>query len=123
MGARVVGDELRLARADEIGKAQIEISIAGCNVSMAASTSSTVYGAARGGRLRPIRKANSGSPTRISLPFIGAAPPSAITVSLMMRPAMGPATLMCFCPASLVAAIFQPNNLPLDCRSSAAWMA
>jgi hypothetical protein len=67
----------------------------------------------------PMRKANSGSPTRISLPFIDAMPPSAITVSLMMRPASGPATLMCFCPASLVAAIFQPNNFP----SSAAWMA
>jgi len=32
-------------------------------------------------------------------------------VSLRMRPATRAATLMCFCPASLVAAIFQPNSL------------
>jgi hypothetical protein len=46
------------------------------------------------------------------LPAIGAVPPSAITWLLKMRPACGPATLMCFWPASLVAAIFQPNRLP-----------
>jgi hypothetical protein len=31
--------------------------------------------------------------------------------------------LICFCPASLVAAIFQPNNLPGECCASAAWIA
>ena len=30
---------------------------------------------------------------------------------------------MCFCPASLVAAIFQPNSLPAENFSIAAWMA
>ncbi|MGY4599706.1 hypothetical protein ACVWXL_007452 [Bradyrhizobium sp. GM22.5] len=64
-------------------------------------------------------KANSGSPTRIALPFIEAVPPSAITVSLMIRPANGPATLMCFCPDSLVAAIFQPNKVPLSAACTA----
>ena len=33
----------------------------------------------------------------------------------MQRPASGPATLMCFWPASLVAAIFQPNRFPYLC--------
>jgi hypothetical protein len=37
-----------------------------------------------------------------------------MTVSARMRPAIGPSTLICFCPASLVAAIFQPNRLPLE---------
>ncbi len=70
-----------------------------------------------------MRKANSGSATRISLPAIGAVPPSAISVSCRMRPAMGPATLICFWPASLVAAIFQPNSLVLEVRSISAWIA
>ena len=70
-----------------------------------------------------MRKANSGSATRISLPAIGAVPPFTISVSSKMRPAMGPGTLMCFWPASLVAAIFQPNNLALEVRSISAWMA
>ena len=61
-----------------------------------------------------MRKANSGSATAISLPAIDAVPPSAMTVSDRMRPAMGPATLMCFCPASLVAAIFQPNRCVVE---------
>ena len=70
-----------------------------------------------------MRKANSGSATRISLPAIEAVPPSGITVSARMRPAIGPATLMCFCPASLVAAIFQPNRCVVEYLSIAAWMA
>ena len=41
---------------------------------------------------------------------------------LRMRPAIGPSTLMCFCPASLVAAIFQPNRRPVECVASAAWI-
>jgi hypothetical protein len=61
-----------------------------------------------------MRKANSGSATRISFPAIEAVPPSGMTVSGRMRPAIGPPTLMCFCPASLVAAISQPNRLPLE---------
>ncbi len=40
-----------------------------------------------------MRNANSGSPTRIALPDIDAVPPSAITVSLVMRPASGPASI------------------------------
>jgi len=57
-------------------------------------------------------KGDSGSATRISFPAIEAVPPSGITVSGRMRPAIGPSTLICFCPASLVAAIFQPNRIP-----------
>jgi hypothetical protein len=30
---------------------------------------------------------------------------------------------MCFCPATLVAAIFQPNRRPAEDCSIAAWMA
>lgn len=45
-----------------------------------------------------------------------------MTFSGRMRPAIGPSTLMCFCPASLVAAIFQPNR-PLEVPSIAAWIA
>src|SRR5947209_15202819 len=70
-----------------------------------------------------MRKANSGSATRISLPAIEAVPPSGITVSARMRPAIGPSTLMCFCPAALVAAIFQPNKWVVEYLSIAAWMA
>ena len=77
----------------------------------------------RGGKSARMRKANSGSATRISLPAIDAVPPSAITVSGRMRPAIGPSTLMCFCPASLVAAIFQPNSFPPEWFSIAAWIA
>jgi hypothetical protein len=43
-----------------------------------------------------MRNANSGSATRIPLPAIDAVPPSGITVSARMRPAIGPSTLMCF---------------------------
>jgi hypothetical protein len=70
-----------------------------------------------------MRKANSGSATRISFPAIEAVPPSTITVSDRMRPAIGPSTLMCFCPASLVAAIFQPKSFPREWVSMAAWIA
>ena len=70
-----------------------------------------------------MRKANSGSATRISLPAIEAVPPSATTVSERMRPAIGPSTLMCFCPASLVAAIFQPNSFAFEKVSIFRWMA
>ena len=80
-------------------------------------------GLVRGGRSTRMRKANSGSATAISLPAIDATPPSAITVSAKMRPAIGPGTLMCFCPAALVAAIFQPNKPPVEWLSSAAWIA
>jgi hypothetical protein len=70
-----------------------------------------------------MRTANSGSATRISFPAIEAVPPSAITVSVRMRPAIGPLTLMCFCPALLVAAIFQPNSFPLAWFSNLPWIA
>ena len=70
-----------------------------------------------------MRKANSGSATRIALPSIDAVPSSGSTVSARIRPASGPATLMWRCPASLVAAIFQPNKGALDCDSISAWMA
>jgi hypothetical protein len=46
-----------------------------------------------------------------------------MTVSVRMRPAIGPSTLMCFCPASLVAAIFQPNRRAVGYFSIAAWIA
>ena len=48
------------------------------------------------------------------LPAMAAVPPSGITVSAKMRPAIGPTTLMCFCSASLVAAIFQPNRCVVE---------
>lgn len=83
-------------------------SIAGCSAATAATTSSTPYGAARGGRSRPMRKANSASATRIRFAPKGRAAPSSDTISASSRPASGPSTLMCACPAALVAAIFQP---------------
>ena len=39
------------------------------------------------------------------------------------RPASGPSTLMCFCPATLVAAIFQPKSGAALRRSSVACTA
>ena len=54
------------------------------------------------------------------IPDGGAVPPSGITCSAKMRPASGPVTLMCFCPASLVAAIFQPIGVPAKCLLIAA---
>ena len=48
------------------------------------------------------------------VPAIDAVPPSGINVSARMRPAIGPATLICFWPASLVAAIFQPKRFAAE---------
>ena len=44
----------------------------------------------------------------------------ACTRSARMRPASGPSTPMCFCPATLVAAIFQPYGGWAVKRSSPA---
>jgi hypothetical protein len=69
-----------------------------------------VYGTSRTGSARPIRNANSTSATRIELPSSGTTAPGASTRSRSMRPAIGPSTLMCRWPATLVAAIFQPTT-------------
>ena len=124
MRAGIVGDDLRSAGADEIRKPRIR------NLDRRMQRADGVENLLHGIGLRiaaadrvAMRKANSGSATRISFPAIEAVPPSAMTVSDRMRPAIGPSTLMCFCPASLVAAIFQPNRLPAECSSIAAWIA
>ena len=87
------------------------ISIAGCSVSTASRTSLHRVGRRSRRQIgRACERQIRARPTRISLPAIEAVPPSGMTVSARMRPAIGPSTLMCFCPASLVAAIFQPNR-------------
>ena len=113
MRAGIVGDDLRGAGTDEIREPRIRN--LDRRMKRADRVENFLHGVRqtmRGGRSAAMRKANSGSPTRISFPAIGAVPPSAISVSARMRPAIGPSTLMCFCPASLVAAIFQPNRFP-----------
>ena len=123
MRAGIVGDDLRLAGADEIGKARIRD--LDRRMQRVDRIEHLLHGVGRRSRrqIARMRKANSGSATRISLPAIEAVPPSAITVSARMRPAIGPATLMCFWPASLVAAIFQPNRCAVERFSIAAWIA
>ena len=99
------------------------ISIAGCRLSTAASTSATEYAVARGARSRSIRNANSASATRMWLAPNGTVPPFSNTRSRSSRPASGPSTAMCAWPALLVAAIFQPYSGAALRASSRAWMA
>ena len=96
MRAGIVGDDLRFSGAGEIGEAGIrnfDRLDARCRPRRAPSA--TLYAEDRGGRSRRMRKANSGSATRISFPAMAAMPPSGMTVSGRMRPAIGPRTLMC----------------------------
>ena len=102
MRAGIVGDELRLAGADEVDKARVG------NLDRRMQSGDggehLVDGVRRGARRQVAPDAEG------EFRLADAVLPSAITVWLMIRPASGPETLMCFCPASLVAAIFQPNN-------------
>ena len=65
----------------------------------------------RGGKARRNRNANSASATFMMLPSSGTAAPLSRTRSASSAPASGPSTPMCFWPAALVAAIFQPTTL------------
>ena len=53
----------------------------------------------------------------------GRVAPSGKTISASSRPASGPSTPICDCPAWLVAAIFQPHSGFALVASSLAWMA
>lgn len=72
---------------------------------------------------RPKRKANSISATRILLVASETVPPISTAFSAMRRPAIGPSTLMCLCPARLVAAIFQPKSGADERSITCDWMA
>ena len=52
-----------------------------------------------------MRKANSGSATSMRLAPSMAGPPGGSSISARIRPASGPSTAICCCPALLVAAI------------------
>ena len=57
-----------------------------------------------------MRNTNSTSATSMRLAPSRTVSPTGTIFSASSRPAMGPLTLMCFCPATLVAAIFQPAS-------------
>ena len=70
-----------------------------------------------------MRKPNSASATRIALPLREARVLLLWILLARMRPASGPETPMWRCPATLVAAIFQPNVASPDNATTARCIA